>query len=67
MLKLIMKTEVVGMPAVELFQTSWGYAVRYGLETDSHHSLEVAVAKFDSSVWHAMDCSGQFEIEEKDD
>ena len=58
MLKLIMKTEITGQPAVELFQTTWGYAVRYGLQTESHHPLGEALALFAGCVQHAMGCAG---------
>jgi hypothetical protein len=65
MLKLIMKTEVAGHADVELFQTSWGYAVRYGLHTTSHVPLGVALTEFTDCVQHAMACAGL--IEDKGD
>jgi hypothetical protein len=58
MLKRIMKTEIAGQPDVELFQTSWGYAVRYGLQSDSHHPLGEALTIFAGCVQHAMTCAG---------
>lgn len=63
MLKLIMKTEVAGHADVELFQTSWGYAVRYGLQSSSHASLGVALTEFTECAEHAMACAGLIEDE----
>ena len=36
MLKQLMKTEIDGAASVELFQTSFGFAVRYGLEVNAN-------------------------------
>ena len=58
MLKLIAKAEIDNAPAVELFVTNWGYAVRYGLQTYSHHPFEVALGYFNVCVDHALACAG---------
>ena len=64
MLKLLMKTEIDGAASVELFQTDFGYAVRYGLEVNANMSKEDAFDVYASSVRHAMACAG-LELEDE--
>lgn len=63
MLKLIMKTEIANSADVELFQTTWGYAVRYGLQSSGHVPLGVALTEFADCVQHSMACAGLMEEE----
>lgn len=63
MLKLIIKTEIDNQPAVELFETTWGYAVRYGLQSSSHAPLGEALTEFAGCVRHALACAGMIEEE----
>ena len=58
MLKQLMKTEIDGAVSVELFQTSFGYAVRYGLEVNSNLRKQDAFDIYAASVRHAMACAG---------
>lgn len=58
MIKQLMKTEIDGAMSVELFQTNFGYAVRYGLEVNSNLSQQDAFDIYSSSVQHAMACAG---------
>lgn len=58
MLRLVAKTETDAAPVVELFATQWGYAVRYGLQTYSHHPFDVALTHFNDCVAHALACAG---------
>jgi len=58
MLKLLMKTEIDGAASVELFQTGFGYAVRYGLEVNSNMSKQDAFDAYAASLQHAMACAG---------
>ena len=65
MLKLIMRTEVVGQVDVDLFKTNWGYAVRYGLHSSSHAELGSALTEFANCVHHATICAGLVEADEE--
>ena len=58
MLKQLMKTEIDGAASIELFQTSFGFAVRYGLEVNANMSKEDAFDVYASSVCHALACAG---------
>lgn len=64
MLKLLMSTEAVGAPRVELFETNFGYAVRYGLQVSNHDALGDALTEFAACVHHAMTCSGLLDTDE---
>lgn len=64
MLKLLMKTEVVGQPAVELFQTGFGCAVRYGLQVGKTTDFESALQEYTGCILHAMGCAGLTKDEE---
>lgn len=64
MLKPLMKTEIDGAASVELLQTSFGYAVRYGLQVNSNMSNKEAFDVYAASVRHAIACSG-LELEDE--
>jgi len=61
MLRLIMKTELLGGIAAELFQTSHGYAVRYGLHVSSNMTLRDALKEYAHCTRHAVAAAGYFD------
>ena len=60
MVNLMMKTEIRGGLAVEMFKTSHGkpYAVRYGLQSQTFTTLDEAYSEFESCQKHNMSCAG---------
>lgn len=58
MLRLIAKTHIKHAPDVELFRTSFGYAVRYGLQVTGHTPLDEALKAYGECVAHALACAG---------
>jgi len=65
MLQLIMETRITSdNVSVEMFRTSFGYAVRYGLQVDSNLTLSEAKAQYDNCISHALGCVGLFDEEE---
>lgn len=61
MLTLIMKTELLGGIAAELFQTSHGYAVRYGLHVSPNMTLRDALKEYGDCTRHAVAAAGYFD------
>lgn len=64
MLKLLVSTDVTGVIPVELFETSHGYAVRYGLQVSRRDTLDDAIKLHGEYMIHALGIAGVFEDDE---
>jgi hypothetical protein len=58
MLKLIASTTIEGGATIELFQTYYGYAVRYGLEVGYNTHIAEARERYSACIAHALNCVG---------
>lgn len=66
MLQLIAKTELNDTSTVEMFRTSFGYAVRYGLQVKSNMTPELAKREYTECVCHALTCAGMSDESQED-